>query len=68
MPDHTRSPADAAEAAEGLEVEAGAEAATVAGEDHDAARAIGCDRLERVVQLDDAVEVDRVQALGLREP
>ena len=56
-----------AEAAECLEVEPCAEAATVTGEDHDPTGTIRRDGLERGVQIDDAVEVDRVQALGLRE-
>ena len=48
--------------AEVLEVEAGTEATTGAGEDGDPALGVGAHRVERVVQVGGELEVERVRA------
>ena len=61
---HVRVLAGRGRRAEVLEVEAGAEAATGAGEDGDPALGVGTDRVERVVQVGGELEVERVEPLG----
>ncbi len=50
------------------QVEAGAEPATRAGEHRDLAGLVGADLVERVVEIRDELERDRVQAVGSSEP
>ena len=54
--------------AEVAQVEPGAEAAARAGEDRDLARLVGRDLVERVVEIGDELERDRVEPVGPVEP